>query len=99
MVNCNSEGQKMKVTLMGPDDLGRWYLADNEGNSCPLVVRHEDHSKGATLLGWNAPEEVTDQEEIIDSALDWLMNHTGEDFEAPPQVAEFFRQMNEDCEE
>lgn len=88
----------MRVTLMGPGELGRWFLTDDHGNSFTLVTRHEDHSKGATLLGWNAPEGVTDQEEIIDSALDWLMNHTGEDFEAPPQVAEFFRQLNEDNE-
>jgi hypothetical protein len=98
VVNCNSGGKKMNVTLMGPDDLGRWYLADDEGNSFPLVERHEDHPKGSALLGWNAPEGVTDQEEIIDSALDWLMSHTGEDFTAPPHVAEFFRQLNEDNE-
>lgn len=86
----------MNVTLMGPDDLGNWFLTDDEGNSFPLVERHEDHSKGATLLGWNAPEGIGDQEEIIDSALKWLMDHTGEDFEAPPHAAAFFRQLNED---
>jgi hypothetical protein len=89
----------MKVTLAGPDDLGFWFVTDEKGRSFPLVDRHEDHPKGAALLGWNAPEGVTDQEEIIDSALDWLWVHTGEDFEAPPHVAEFIRQMNRDCEE
>ena len=51
----------MRVTLMGPGELGHWFLTDDHGNSFPLVTRHEDHSKGATLLGWNAPEGVTDQ--------------------------------------
>ena len=86
----------MRVTLMGPDDLGRWYLADHNGNSFPLVEHHEDHSKGAALLGWNAPERVTDQEKIIDIALDWLMDHTGEDFNAPAQVTDFFREFEDE---
>jgi len=88
----------MQVTLMGPNDLGFWSVTDEEGNSFTLVERHEDHPAGASLLGWNAPEGVTDNEEIIQDALDWLMDHTGEDFDAPPQVAEFFRQLNEDNE-
>ena len=88
----------MRVTLMGPGELGHWFLTDDDGNSFPLVERHEDHPKGASLLGWNAPERVTDQKKVIDIALDWLMEHTGEDFTAPPHVAEFFRQLNEDNE-
>lgn len=88
----------MRITLMGPDDLGFWFVTNEKGRSFPLVERHEDHPQGAALLGWNAPEGVTDQEKIIDSALDWLRVHTGEDFEAPLQVAAFFRQMNEDSE-
>lgn len=85
----------MKVTLMGPGELGNWFLTDEHGNSFPLVTRHENHPKGAALLGWNGSEGVTDQEEIIDSALDWLLVHTGEDFEVPSHVAAFFRQLNE----
>ena len=88
----------MRVTLMGPGELGDWFLTNYEGNSFPLVERHEDHPQAAALLGWNAPERVTDQEKVIDIALDWLMEHTGEDFTAPPHVAEFFRQLNEDNE-
>jgi len=86
----------MRITLMGPDDLGFWFVTDEKGRSFPLVERHEDHPKGAASLGWNVPKEITDEEKIIDSALNWLMDHTGEDFEAPLQVAEFFRQLNED---
>lgn len=88
----------MRVTLMGPGELGHWFLTDNDGNSFPLVEHHEDHPAGAALLGWKPPKGVTDQEEIFDSALDWLMDHTGEDFTAPPHVADFFRQLNEDNE-
>ena len=89
----------MQVTLMGPGELGHWILTDEHGNSFTLVTRHEDHPKGANLLGWNAPEGITDQEAIIDSALDWLMVHTGDDFTAPAHVAGFFRKMYEDNDE
>ena len=86
----------MRITLMGPDDIGFWFVTDENGRSFPLVERHEDHSKGATLLGWNAPEGVTDQEEIIDSALDWLMEHSGDDFLASAQVTDFFRECEDE---
>ena len=32
----------MKVTLAGPDDLGRWVLHSPTGLAYPLVQRHED---------------------------------------------------------
>lgn len=85
----------MTVTLVGPDDLGYWFLHDENGNSFPLVERHKDHPAAAAFFGWKAPEGVTDEEEIIDSAIDFLMENTGEDFEAPQHVAEFFRELNE----
>ena len=89
----------MRVTLMGPDDLGRWYLADHHGNSFPFVERHEDHPRAAAMLGWQAPDGISEKDAPITDALDWLMVHTGDDFTAPAHVAAFFRQMNEDCEE
>ncbi len=89
----------MRVMLIGPGELGHWFLTDDHGNSFPLVTRHEDHPQAAALLGWNAPEGVTDEQANIQDALGWLMDHTGEDFTAPPHVAEFFRQLNEDNEE
>lgn len=89
----------MQVTLMGPGDLGHWFLADTQGNSFALVTRHEDHPKGASLLGWESPQAFIHQEAVIQDALDWLVVHTGEDFQAPPHVAAFFRQLNEDDEE
>lgn len=62
----------MRIILMGPDDLGFWFVADEKGRSFPLAERDEDYPQGAALLGWNAPEGVTDQEKIIDSGLDCL---------------------------
>jgi hypothetical protein len=81
----------MIVNLMGPDDLGAWVLTDDEGNSFPLVERHEDHLN-ATLLGWDRPLGIEDDEAIMD-ALDWLLEHTGEDFDAPEIVARYFDQL------
>lgn len=88
----------MRVTLMGPDDLGRWYLADHDGNSFPFVERHEDHPRVAAMLGWQASDGISEKHALITDALDWLMDHTGDDFEAPPHVATFFRQLNQNHE-
>jgi len=84
----------MNITLAGPDDLGFWFLTDDEGNSYPFVTSHEDHLNAA-LLGWHKPEGITDEEAIM-NALDWLIEHNGEDFQAPKQVAEFFKEITED---
>jgi hypothetical protein len=89
----------MKVTLSGPDDLGYWFLHDENGNAFPLVERHEEHPAGAALFGWTAPEGITDQEEVIVSALEWLMDHIGEEITAPPEAVEFFRELEEDADE
>lgn len=89
----------MIVSLVGPDDLGYWFLHDENGNSFPLVERHKDHPAAAALFGWKAPERVTDEEELIDSAIDFLMENTGEDFEAPKHVAEFFEKLEAENEE
>ena len=83
----------MKVTLAGPGDLGYWFLHDENGNAFPLVERHEDHPAGAALFGWTAPEAVTDQEEIIGSALNWLMDHISDEIEAPPEAVAYFREL------
>jgi hypothetical protein len=89
----------MKVELAGPDDLGYWFLVDGDGNSFPLVESHEAHPAAATLFGWEAPEGVTDEEEIIDSAIDYLMENIGEEIEAPKEAVEYFRELNEDDDE
>lgn len=86
----------MKVTLVGPNDLGYWFLDDENGDSFPLVERHEDHPAAATLFGWTAPEGVTDEEEIIQDALEWLMDHISDEFAAPKHVEAFFKELQAD---
>ena len=60
------------------------------------MARHEDHPAAAELFGWTAPEGITDQEEIIGSALEWLMDRIGDEITAPPHVADYFRELEED---
>jgi hypothetical protein len=86
----------MRVTLMGPGELGHWFITDQEGSSFPLVEHHEDHPAGASMLGWITPKGITNEEEIIQDALGWLMDHTGEDFTAPAHVAAFFREFEDE---
>ena len=81
----------MIVCLMGPENLGAWFLTDDDGNTFPLVASHEDHLNAA-LLGWERPNGIDDQEAIV-NALDWLMEHTGEDFDAPQTVIEYFEEL------
>lgn len=88
----------MRVTLCGPDDLGYWFLDDENGNSFALVERHEDHPAAAALFGWTAPKGVKDEERIIESALDWLNDHIGDEIEAPPVVVAYFRELEGDEE-
>ena len=89
----------MKVELAGPDDLGFWFLTDANGNSFPLVERHEDHPAAAAQLGWEAPKGVTDKEALIDNAIDFLMDHIGDEIKAPKEAVEFFRELEEDEDE
>jgi hypothetical protein len=89
----------MKVELTGPDDLGCWFLTDKDGNSFPFVERHEDHIAAAGLFGWKAPEGVTDAEELIDNAIDFLMENIGEEIEAPKEAVEFFEKLEAEDEE
>lgn len=89
----------MKVTLMGPDDLGYWFLTNDNGDSFPLVERYEDHPAAASQLGWKAPNGVTHKEALTDSAIDFLMKKTGEDFKAPKYVVEFFKKLKAENEE
>jgi hypothetical protein len=79
----------MKVTLAGPDDLGYWVLHDENGNAFPLVKRDEDHPAAARLFGW-APTEGTD--EVEDARL-WLLDHIGDEIEAPLAAVAYFREL------
>lgn len=81
----------VNLNLMGPDELGYWVLTDDNGNSFPFVASHEDHLNAA-MLGWDRPVGIDDEEAIMD-ALDWLLEHTGEDFDAPRIVADYFEEL------
>lgn len=89
----------MKVTLVGPDDLGCWFLHDANGNSFPLIESHEDQPAAAALFGWTAPEGVTGDDALIDSAIDFLMENTGEEFKAPKHVVGSFKKLEAENEE
>lgn len=88
----------MKVELAGPDDLGHWFLVDGDGNSFPLVERPEDHPAAATLFGWKPPKRIIDEEKIIDAAIDFLMDHIGDEIETPRHVVEFFEKLKAEME-
>ena len=45
-----------------------------------------------------APEEVTDQEDIIQDALDCLMDCIGDEIECPKEAVDYFRELEEDAE-
>jgi hypothetical protein len=86
----------MKVTLAGPDELGRWVLHSPDGLAYPLVKHHEDHIAAAKLFGWPEARGITGEEEIIQDALDWLMDRISDEIEAPQYVIEFFRELDGD---
>jgi hypothetical protein len=89
----------MRVVLAGPDDLGYWFLEDEDGNSFPLVNCEADHITAAVLFGWKAPEEgAADQEAIIEEARLWLMDCIGDQIEAPKDAADFFQELYEEQE-
>ena len=46
----------MEVYLAGPDDLGYWFLEDENGNSFDLVTTEAEHLTAAALFGWKAPK-------------------------------------------
>ncbi len=62
----------MKVGLSGPDDLG-----GEVGNSWQVVESNVDHIAAAELFGWKRPEEVENEDELIEEALAFLMEHAG----------------------
>lgn len=89
----------MRVELTGPDDLGVWYLTNAHGTAYPLVESHEGHPAAAALFCWQAPEGAEDREMIIHDALEFLMNHIGDEIEAPKEAVDYFRELEEEDEE
>jgi hypothetical protein len=86
----------MLATLMGPDDLGYWFLTDDDGISFPLVQRRADLPGAASLFGWKAPEGMEDRDDLAENARLWLMDHISDEIEAPKDVVEYFQQFGED---
>ena len=76
----------MKVTLQGPDDLGHWFLARRKRELVPPRRTPRGSPGCRRLFGWTAPEGVTDEEEIIQDALDWLNDHINDEIEAPAML-------------
>ena len=99
----------MKVTLMGPDDDGCFFLCDYEGREYRLVRQRKDHAAAAALFGWKACEcgqtdgtvacEHRTVREMIAEARGVLMDHIGDDIEAPAHVAAYFDELDKDEEE
>lgn len=86
----------MKVTLMGPDDSGHWFLCDDRGNSWQIVQSYNDYAPAAQLLGW---EPVGAGDELAQTALDFLLDHIGEDFNVPQHVADHFSELQQDADQ
>jgi len=94
----------MEVTLMGPDDEGRWHLADCNGIDFCIVQKPDDHPYAAKLFGWVPCDECEadgtadcahkSSDEMIEEAREFLTEHTGEEITAPRHIAEYF----EECE-
>lgn len=99
----------MKLTLQGPDDEGCFFLADDQGRDWRLVARYKDHAFGAALFGWEACEECeTDgtadcphrtAKEMLAEAREVLLDHIGDDIEAPAHIAAYFEELDRDDEE
>ena len=83
----------MNVELTGPDDLGFWFLVDKDGNAFPFVERHEDHPRAAKLFGWEATDGAN-RKALIQDAIDFLMEHIGDQIEAPPEAVDYFNELN-----
>jgi hypothetical protein len=78
-----------KLTLMGPDDQGFWYLVDATGRDFRIVEQLEDHPVAAKLFGWVTPDESAD-DEAIEDAREFLLEHVGDEVIAPPHIASRF---------
>ncbi len=87
----------MKVCLAGPDDLGYWFLEDEDGNSFDLVTTEAEHLTAAALFGWKAPEGVS-KEQAIDEARLWLEDCIGDMIDAPPDAEKYFQELYEEQE-
>ncbi len=98
----------MKLTLMGPDDDGCWFLCDEDGRDWRVVTHWKDHAYAASLFGWVACDcceadgtvdcEHRTAKEMIAEAREFLMEHNGEEIEPPRQIAAYFEEMDKEEE-
>lgn len=80
----------MKLTLMGPDDQGFWFLADATGRDLKVVEKWTDHADAARLFGWSASSESISDYEQIEEAREFLMEHISDEITVPSHIAEHF---------
>ena len=88
----------MKVELTGPDDLGHWFLSDSDGNAYPLVTGFGEQRAAAALFGWKVPLEITNETHITHLAIEYLMDHIGDEIVAPPDAAAYLWEFSEESE-
>lgn len=88
----------MRLTLVGPDDSGFWHLENDNGMTWQVVERWADHPGAAALLGWTSLDAMTDDEQA-EAAREFLMEHIGDQIEAPRHIAQHFEQRERETVE
>lgn len=74
--DCVYNIPSIAVTLQGPDDEGRWVLANSKGETIPLVNCYEDHYNAALLFGFDNCNDKNPNDQ--EAALEWLLEYNGE---------------------
>lgn len=82
----------MKITLVGPDDCGFWFVENEHGMTWQLVEREENQPGAAALFGWTSLDGATDDEQV-EAARAFLMENIGAEIEAPLHIATHFEEM------
>lgn len=86
----------MKLMLVGPDDSGFWFLENQHGMTWQVVERWSDHPGAAALFGWVAAEGATGDEQA-EAAREFLMDHIGDEIEAPLHIAQHFDKLEREA--
>ena len=88
----------MKLTLVGPDDSGFWFLENQHGMTWQVVERWGDLPGAAALFGWISAEGATDDEQA-EAAREFLIENIGVEIEAPLHIAAHFEEMEREAVE
>lgn len=78
----------MKVCLSGPDDLGYWFLEDEDGSSFELVTTEAELVPAAALFGYKGND--------VNEAREWLEDFIGEKIDAPADAEAYFNDLYEE---